>query len=206
MLVATLLLLMKSIVEAAQWPSGTTTGYILNSGAFIYSNFASLSISAIHTTNDNVNLFTVGKGKISGVDNIIVYKMDHNFNIQWNSWIAGIITHEGSDLSTDESALFILPSSTSQCVLWKINSIDGSMNILKLIQSVKNWQSAKVISNYVIISGRLSSNSIVIMLNDSDLSLVNSYTHTSDDVSFAYPYLNSLNKNLKYCIILKEYI
>ena len=58
--------------------------YILNSQGFKYSNFASLNIEAIHISGDNTNIYSIGEGKISGVNSLMVYKMDHNFNIQWN--------------------------------------------------------------------------------------------------------------------------
>ena len=190
------LLIIANSVVALQWPSSTTSMYILNSQGFKYSNFASLNIEAIHISGDNTNIYSIGEGKISGVNSLMVYKMDHNFNIQWNIWVPGLITHEGSDLSTDESSILLVINSSTQWVVWSIRSLDGNVNFLISIQGVKDCQSLKINGDKAYISGTFSSNSIVIMLNSINLSIVKSYTHTSDNVSFVYPYsISSSNNN-----------
>ena len=177
--------------KGIKWPSGTALKSSLNSSSFMYSNFASLSIISAYITNDNANLYTVATGKNNYVDHFMVYKMNHNFSIQWSKWIAGTITHEGSDVSQDETSILLVPNSQAECVLWKLNSIDGGINIVKSIQGVNNWQSAKVINDKVIVAGRLSSNSIIVMLSVSNLGFVKAYTHPSDNTSFAYPYFST---------------
>ena len=131
-----LLLIIANEVNALKWPSETASQYVLDASSFLYSNFDSLSIISAYITNDNSNLYTVATGKINYVDHFMVYKMNQKFSIQWSKWIAGIVTHESSDVSQDEASILYVPNNQAECVLWKLNSIDGGINILKSIQGV----------------------------------------------------------------------
>ena len=174
----------------AQCPVGTTSSETLVAQGFSYSGVSNLKLNNWFVSSDNTQVFASAYGQIASVDNSMVFKMDHLFNIQWSKCFPGLVEHESMRISQDLANIFLVPYSASQWVIIKINSSTGSIIQQVSLLLVASWESLQLSNDgvYIYVSGIYLLNSLVTMINTSTMSVVFSQTHTSSPVSNLVPF------------------